>query len=119
MKYIIAICTLFLAIGHPSEADEATPQFLQIEFHVKAEAEAEFLAIMSSINNLMENERGFQGADVYRHKQNPLYFTLIEKWESYEAHHEHFIRITENGDWAAILQMLEAEPQLIYMRPLD
>jgi|GEM_PF-2672720 len=118
MKYIIVICALLLAFGHPSEADEATPQFLQIEFHVKAEAEAEFLSIMSSINILMKDERGFQEADVYRHKQNPLHFTLIEKWDSYEAHHEHFVRISENGEWAAILQMLEIEPQLIYMKPI-
>lgn len=118
MKYIIAICTLFLVIGQSSEAEEAAPQFLQIEFHVKAEAEAEFLIIMSSINSLMKDERGFQAADVYRHMQNPLHFTLIEKWESYEAHHEHFIRINENGDWAAILQMLEAEPELVYMKRL-
>lgn len=118
MKYIIVICTLFLAIGQPIEADEETPQFLQIEFHVKAKAEAEFLIIMSSINSLMKDERGFQEAYVYRHKQNPLHFTLIEKWDSYEAHHEHFIRINENGDWAAILQMLEAEPELVYMKRL-
>ncbi|MGD8325651.1 MAG: antibiotic biosynthesis monooxygenase [Sphingomonadales bacterium] len=134
MKYVIGTLMLLFAFTPKLEAGEinikhlkvgadskpygtqdSSIQHLRIEFHVTADAEAEFKAIMSSINTLMANEEGFISAKAFHHKDNDLRFTLIEKWVSYEAHRRHYKKINTNGEWAHLLRMLEREPRLVYM----
>ena len=118
MKYIIFTCTILIAsiITLDTNAQKPAPQYLRIEFHIKPEAEVEFKSIMSSINDLMAGEEGFQSARVFHHNDNPLRVTLIEKWASLEAHQTHFKKINSNGEWMGILQMLQSDPPLVYLR---
>ena len=93
--------------------DEA-PVFLIIRFNVDEVRLPEFLDIMTNINTLMASEEGFVSAMVYRGKDDPLSFTLVEGWRTRDLHREHYDRIVENGDWGNILDMLTAEPDMSY-----
>lgn len=95
-------------------AGDENTAFLIIRFNVDEARLPEFLDIMTNINTLMASEEGFVSAMVYRGKDDPLSFTLIEAWRTRDLHREHYDRIVENGDWANILDMLTAEPDMSY-----
>lgn len=100
------------------EAGHGEMTYLIIEFHVAEERLEDFLPIMTGINAGMAGEEGFIDAVVYRDNDDPLTFTLIEKWQTRAFHRAHYDRIVELGDWADILTMLTETPVLRYASKL-
>ena len=90
--------------------------YLIINFDVRPEKQAEFEEIMQGVSVSMQSEDGFEEAFVFLDGDNPNRFTLIERWTSRSLHHEHYERIVKSGDWAHILSLLKAEPELSYTR---
>ncbi|MEO1243693.1 MAG: antibiotic biosynthesis monooxygenase family protein [Pseudomonadota bacterium] len=96
------------------ESGKNAPTYLMIKFSVSEGRLPDFLSIMTDINTLMASEEGFISAQVYRNADHPLSFTLIEKWQSRTLHKKHYDAIVAAGDWANILAMLSAEPEMSY-----
>ncbi len=113
---ILALSVLVLAsCARSGEApSEGGATHLIIVFHVAEDRLDEFLPIMTGINRGMAGEEGFESAVVYRDVDDPLTFTLIEKWESRALHRAHYDRIVASGDWSNILTMLTETPVLRY-----
>ena len=114
----LALFALVLASCARSQAEDVSSEgaatHLIIIFHVAGDRLEDFLPIMTGINDGMAGEEGFENAVVYRDADDPLTFTLIEKWESRDLHRAHYDRIVESGDWANILAMLTETPVLRY-----
>lgn len=116
---MLALFALVLAAcARSAEAAEGETTHLIIVFHVAEGRLDDFLPIMTGINEGMSGEKGFESAVVYRDEDEPLTFTLIEKWESRALHRAHYDRIVESGDWANILAMLTEKPVLRYNEKL-
>ncbi|WP_428409790.1 putative quinol monooxygenase [Hyphococcus sp.] len=114
----LALVALVLAScargGAEAASAEGEATHLIIVFHVAEDRLDDFLPIMTGINEGMASEEGFETAIVYRDADDPLTFTLIEKWESRALHRAHYDRIVESGDWSNILTMLTETPVLRY-----
>lgn len=115
---LAALCAFVVASCSRTQAGAASAQtsatHLIIVFHVAEDRLADFLPIMTGINEGMAGEEGFVDAVVYRDSDDPLTFTLIEEWESRALHETHYDKIVESGDWAGILDMLTEAPALRY-----
>ena len=116
----LALVALVLAscVRGGAEAAEGETTHLIIIFLVAEGHLEDFLPIMTGINEGMSGEEGFENAVVYRDADDPLTFTLIERWESRAFHRAHYDRIVESGDWANILAMLTETPVLRYNEKL-
>lgn len=97
-----------------SVSEESVSTYLMIRFNVAEDHLRDFLDIMTDVNGLMADEEGFISAQVYRNADDPLSFTLIEQWQSRALHEKHYDAIVAAGDWANILAMLSAEPEMSY-----
>lgn len=123
---VMAFVLAFAAVAcGPNNTENSTSQdaetaltHLIIQFHVSADKIDDFLPIMTNINEGMASEEGFVEAVVYRDADDPLHFTLVEKWDSRALHEAHYDRIVSSGDWDNILSMLTNTPTLIYNEKL-
>ncbi|MEE2690856.1 MAG: antibiotic biosynthesis monooxygenase family protein [Pseudomonadota bacterium] len=119
--FALALVSILLASCAQKEAEAAATDsaaYLIIVFHVAEDRLSDFLPIMTGVNEGMAGEEGFESAVVYRDVDDPLTFTLVEKWTSRELHRAHYDRIVASGDWANILDMLEETPALRYNQSL-
>lgn len=85
-----------------------------INFDVKPENIAIFRGILDNVKINLPNVTGCETVSIYADQNNPDKFTLIETWESKEAHQNHITSIVESGDWSKILSNLKTEPSSSY-----
>lgn len=127
IKHIILLTTLVPLPLVGSSGDIVTDKqtrcseevHLVIQFEAKGEYLPEFLNIIENIEIDMANEPGFQSAVVYQDIDDPNRFTLIEAWQSRDAHAAHFDRIVASGDWKYILSLQQNPPVMGYARNLQ
>lgn len=124
-RLILLAATAFLFLAAPNAAyaeDENASKpatrdagvHLIIRFQVDEDRLVSFMDIMTNIDELMAEEEGFIDATVYRDNDDQLSFTLVEKWRTRDLHRKHYDAIVASGDWAGILDMLTAEPEMSY-----
>lgn len=101
-----------------STADTENPVYLIIRFKVAQDSLTEFSQIMVNVDSNMETETGFIAAKVYQNQDDPLAFTLLERWQSRTHHQHHFDSIVASGDWQSILTLLQDSPEMSYFTEL-
>lgn len=91
---------------------------LVISFKVREDKIASFNDLMKTVKASLPGVPGCRGVRIYRDVDNPLVFTLVETWDSAEAHAKHVQGLRDSGQWATIAQMLSADPVSSYYQEL-
>jgi quinol monooxygenase YgiN len=89
-----------------------------ISFNVKPDAVESFKKILVGVKHDLPCVPGCTGVQVFGHAEDPCAFTLVESWQSVEAHKEHIYRVVSSGEWSSIAAHLDREPTSGYYRPI-
>lgn len=87
-----------------------------ITFEVKEEKLDSFKGIMSDVKSSLPQVEGCQSVAVYHDLANSSVFTLVEAWDSREAHQRHIESVVQSGDWDFIAAHLKQDPVSSYFR---
>lgn len=86
------------------------PVNLIISFTVKNEKLQSFKNIMDDVKERLPNMDGCQGVKILNHLENPVEFTLLEKWDSKEIHSLYVAELISSGQWSHIAEHLQKDP---------
>lgn len=87
-----------------------------ITFDVKEEKLDSFRGIMSDVKSSLPQVDGCSSVTVYNDVENPAVFTLVESWDSQQAHQSHIDSVVQSGDWDFIASHLKADPVSSYFQ---
>ncbi|KEF30513.1 hypothetical protein D777_02455 [Marinobacter nitratireducens] len=87
-----------------------------ITFDVKEEKLDSFRGIMSDVKSSLPQVDGCSSVTVYNDVENPAVFTLVESWDSQQAHQSHIDSVVQSGDWEFIAGHLKADPVSSYFQ---
>lgn len=91
---------------------------LIISFKVKSEKLCAFKEIMSNVKNDLVKVDGCKQVKIFNEIENPLSFTLVEDWESREAHGAHVQNMISSGNWDGLLTHLSELPTSSYFQKI-
>lgn len=91
---------------------------LVINFSVKQENLHAFKDLLGNIKVSLPTVPGCQSVRILGHLEDPLAFTLVEAWDSKEAHGDYLEKLASSGQWASIAANLAAPPVSAYYREL-
>ncbi len=94
------------------------PVNLVVNFSVKQENLPAFKDLLGNIKVNLPKVPGCQSVRILGHLEDPLAFTLMEAWDSKEAHGAHLEKLVSSGQWASIAAHLAAAPVSAYYREL-
>ncbi|WP_019962461.1 putative quinol monooxygenase [Woodsholea maritima] len=89
-----------------------------VNFTVKAEALETFSALMDQTQIHLPQVEGCEGVRIFRHRETPPHFTLVEDWQSEAQHKAHIESLIASGQWADINAMLDAAPTTHYVHAI-
>lgn len=89
-----------------------------ISFDVKSGNEEKFQQVLASVKESLPQVSGCHDVEIFSDESDSSKFTLVETWDSKEAHQAHISKVVESGDWAAIEALLEAQPSSSYYQRL-
>ena len=85
-----------------------------IVFKIKKEKIKSFLDIMKDVKKLLPSVDGCEGVNIYQDKDDKYSVTLVERWNSEEAHKKHLKHVVDSGDWTYISSHLSEDPKSHY-----
>lgn len=94
------------------------PINLVVNFSVKQENLPVFKDLLADIKVNLPKVAGCRSVQILGHLTDPLAFTLVEAWDSKEAHGAHLEKLASSGQWASIAANLAAPPASTYYREL-
>lgn len=89
-----------------------------ITFTVKPEKRSGFVEILNSVKRDLPTVEGCNGVQIYSDKANESVFTLIENWDSEDAHQKHIAGVVESSGWETIASHLAKDPESSYFYKL-
>ncbi|ATQ77434.1 antibiotic biosynthesis monooxygenase [Massilia violaceinigra] len=89
-----------------------------ITFTTRPEAASDFRAMLENLKRDLPAVAGCRGVSIFRAKDDPAVFTLVEQWDSEQAHKAHIDRLTGSGGWDAIAACLLEPPSGRYVSQL-
>lgn len=119
LSSVISLLSIFSNAEPENTADRKLNTFIEkinviINFDVKPGNIEVFRGIMDNVKTNLPNVTGCETVSIYADQNNPEKFTLIETWETKEAHQNHITSIVESGGWSEILSNLKTEPSSSY-----
>ncbi|NHZ91843.1 antibiotic biosynthesis monooxygenase [Massilia sp. CCM 8733] len=89
-----------------------------ITFATRPEAASDFRAMLGRVKHDLPAVAGCRGVSIFRASDDPAVFTLVEQWDSEQAHKAHIDTLTASGGWDAIAACLREPPAGRYARAL-
>lgn len=89
-----------------------------ITFTTRPEAAADFRAMLQKVRRELPTVAGCRGVNIFCASDDPAVFTLVEQWESEQAHKAHIDRLTRSGGWEPIAACLAEPPSGRYTTAL-
>lgn len=83
---------------------------LVISFKVKDEKLQSFRSIMDDVKENLPSVQGCQTVKILNNTENPLQFTLVERWDSKEIHGNYIKGMVSSGKWSVIAEHLQEDP---------
>lgn len=81
-----------------------------ITFTTRPEAASGFRAMLDRVKHDLPTVAGCRGVSIFCASDDPAVFTLVEQWDSEQAHQAHIANLTASGGWDAIAACLLAPP---------
>lgn len=81
-----------------------------IKFNVKTTNLANFTNIMQTVKTELPKVNGCNGVTIYQNSETQTSFTLVENWQTKQAHQSHIQTLTDNGEWDKIAALLSETP---------
>ncbi|CUI09303.1 hypothetical protein BN2497_13383 [Janthinobacterium sp. CG23_2] len=81
-----------------------------ITFTTRPEAASDFRAMLDNVKRDLPAVAGCRGVDIFRASDDPAVFTLVEQWDSEQAHKKHIETLTASGGWDVIAAFLLEPP---------
>jgi quinol monooxygenase YgiN len=94
------------------------PVTVIITFTAKSEMLEGFRRLLVSVKHDLPTVPGCLGVQVYCKTGDPRTFTLVESWESVDAHRTHLDAVAASGTWEIITSHLAQDPVSGYFQPL-
>lgn len=85
-------------------------------FEVKEDRLDTFRDMMADVKVTLPQVNGCQSVAVYNGLDEPAVFTLVESWDSREAHQRHIESLVRSGTWEVIASHLKTDPVSRYCR---
>ncbi len=92
---------------------------LIIAFETKPELSTQFHALLKQAKKDLSSVEGCNQVRFYAATEDSHLFTLIENWDSKQAHQNHISHVIASGAWAAIAAHLSKEPVSHYYQEID
>ena len=89
-----------------------------ITFTARLEKLDAFRRILAGVKSDLPKAPGCAGVQVLSKLDDPCSFTLVETWETAEAHRAHVDRLIASGAWKDVASHLAWEPASGYYRQL-
>jgi quinol monooxygenase YgiN len=83
---------------------------LVISFKVKDDKLQSFKNIMNDVKTNLPDVQGCQNVKILNNTENPLQFTLVERWDSKEIHGSYVEGLVSSGKWNFIAEHLQEDP---------
>jgi len=116
-KSVVFVAALMASlISHADNTQENKPMNVIITFDVKESKLDSFRDIMSDVKSNLPQVAGCNWVTVYNDVENPAVFTLVESWDSQQAHQSHIESVVQSGDWEFIAGHLKTDPVSSYFQ---
>jgi quinol monooxygenase YgiN len=90
-----------------------------ITFEAKPQAASRFRAMLEQAGQELPKVSGCKGVRIFSADGNPCIFTLVEDWESQDAHKAHIGKVVASGGWATLAACLAKDPVSHYYNELE
>lgn len=87
-----------------------------VHFNVKSEEKNTFRIILNNLKHDLPKVNGCNGLVIYEDHTNPQKFTLIESWDTVDAHKQHIENLIASGSWAGIAALLNGDLSSNYLK---
>jgi quinol monooxygenase YgiN len=85
-----------------------------ITFKAKPDKLDDFKLILNSVKTELPTVSGCHAVQIYSDTKEAGVFTLVEHWESEEAHKKHIKNVVDSGVWESLSLHLSCDPQSSY-----
>lgn len=92
---------------------------LIITFETKPELSTQFHALLKQAQKDLPSVEGCNHVRLFAASDNPNLFTLVENWDSKQAHQAHINNVIASGAWDAIAAHLSKEAVSHYYQEID
>ncbi|ARU55685.1 MAG: antibiotic biosynthesis monooxygenase [Pseudomonadales bacterium] len=106
----------FATLSQAQQIQEETKMNVIITFNVKEDKLASFRQIMDDVKINLPSVEGCDTVTIYNDAEDPKVFTLVETWNSREAHKKHIDGVVASGTWETIAQHLQSDPVSSYFQ---
>ncbi|MGL1921216.1 MAG: antibiotic biosynthesis monooxygenase [Hyphomicrobiales bacterium] len=89
-----------------------------IKFNVNTADLTNFNAIMQDVKTGLPQVEGCNHVEIYQNAETDTSFTLVENWQTKQAHQTHIENLSNNGEWDKIAKLLSADPDGHYFNPV-
>ncbi len=89
---------------------------LIVTFEASSEKLAAFRQILQQVKTDLPQAPGCQAVRIFNSTSNERVFTLVETWDSENAHRAHIERVVQSGGWEHIRAHLVSDPLSSYLR---
>lgn len=89
-----------------------------ISFQAKPAFSQAFADLMASVKNDLPTVSGCRGIRILKEADVADSYTLVEIWESKEAHQKNSQELADSGAWDAIVEMLDGAPDGRYFEAI-
>ena len=89
-----------------------------ITFKSTPAALPDFRKLLDSVARDLPAVEGCQGVQILCAIDDPCLFTLVETWDSREAHAAHVQRLIDSGGWNSVVAHLAQAPESRYFQAL-
>lgn len=81
-----------------------------VTFEAKPEFSSRLAALLHQVRRDLPQVGGCNAVRVFAGLDDPCLFTLLEEWDSVQAHRAHLDAVVSSGAWAALAAHLAKEP---------
>jgi quinol monooxygenase YgiN len=89
---------------------------LIVTFEASGERLAAFRQLLQQVKTDLPQAPGCRAVRIFNSTSNERVFTLVETWESENAHRAHIERVVASGGWDHIRAHLVSDPLSSYLR---
>lgn len=89
---------------------------LLIHFEAQAEHYPALLQVLTDASQTLPGQHGCEYFQLFRAQDNSHALTVLEQWQSREAHAAHFARLEASGGWAHVQSLLVGAPQIHWLQ---
>ncbi|NHZ64546.1 antibiotic biosynthesis monooxygenase [Massilia sp. CCM 8694] len=89
-----------------------------ITFSTRPEAASDLRAILNGVKRDLPSVAGCRGVHIFCASDDQAVFTLVEQWDSEQAHKAHIGTLTASGGWDAVAACLREPPSGRYASEL-